>query len=556
MITPGSASADAIRHLGQGPITVRQLDALRDRARRFKPSGYDEDQRNRRDHLEGNTLPQTVAALKRRFPKTFDEFPRLSFSLLRHVAITDAGAYETPPERWIEFGGINLAELRRDESGAVVRKDDGTPVDIDLDDAEERSSQFANLVREARLNLKKREQERRLMAGKTVFAFVGWDQTRHKPIVRYYYPCDVDYIPHHSAPEDLDAAVCLMVRVQGPETEEEQEWTDLWHRTATDLDDGTVEYGPWIAERIGSKSGSTPLYGDDGVYPLRRFPWMALHDGLPDGSVFLDVERDLVDVANEYNANWCSHLRIADMHGFPPVFITGAEHLDGREMEIGPGRAVPLPEGALPQQFSSDVNSALTEANAGMLHVLSTTRQQSQGAYEPSAQAPASGVARQIQRIPQKRALDERKLIYKDFEESKFLPVLVEVSDYWGGTSIAHKPRVGTQSTEPGEPLDVAYRVQFADEPEYEDPEARQRRERERYDLGLITYATLSVRLGEYDDEDEAIKAYGEWAGQFGVKPPWQSSLPSLSQRLAEARPPVDREALRASLSTVKRPEE
>lgn len=497
---------DALRR--DGATTKKQLDIILGVARSAKPSGYDTHQQRVRSLYEGKLDALLAQELRRRYPRTHDRLPRVSIALARKIADEDATAYDQPPERWLTIRG-------------------------ERDDDDRRALDFAALVSGARMASAMREVERRLMLAKTVFLRVGFrpdvegrgavggvGEVRLTP----YWPSQVQVIPHHSAPDDLYSAVALLAETQGPQP---GRWWELWRREVVEDDSGApVSFGPWHAELVpdvddkdrGDLRHARPLFGD-GVYPLPTLPWVVLTDGMATGSVFLDEDRDIVQTVLSISSLLSTEMHKVDMSGHPQRWYSGNQ-TPVEELVGGPASVWQVGQGEQISQLPSDLTPHGRDLAVSITRYLAITRRQPGHAYDIEQAQVLSGVARKVERISADEARAERITGYRDVEEAVLLPIVVEVSDYWRGTSIGHAPRVAIDGAGQGRVLDdVAYHVDFAAPLTFDEPEAKERHARALLDSGVISAAKYAVLSGAYRNVEDAVQAgvVDELAGATAV---------------------------------------
>jgi hypothetical protein len=148
---------------------------------------------------------------------------------------------------------------------------------------------------------------------------------------------------------------------------------------------------------------------------------------------------------------------------------------------LGPGimPAVPLDDEIIPIAMSADFEG-MRAVTRGLLGAMAlTNRQRTEGYDVEAAGQPVSGVALKIKGEPQAKARQESVARAVKVHE-KLLAVMIEIHDYYRGTSIA----------DPG----ISARMRPTDPPEYEDREVTVRRLITLRDAGLAT--DFEVRMG------------------------------------------------------------
>jgi hypothetical protein len=518
---------EALRALERGSkrMTKAMLTSLLSVAMgEWKPARYDIEQVALRLRYEGRAAAIYRAARVRRYPATGRTMPDLAFNWVSLVANVDAAVYDYEPERYL---------VGADDK----RLEDETPA----------AKSFANLVRDAQLAVRMPELERRAMAARTMFAQVTWlgafDESNPragKPEVELYWPSDVYVIPHHTRPTDLSTAVALIARRSGPnglspliEGDVERlvsvadgsppfadsTWFVAWTRPCEEHPDGTIKrFGPWSAEYVNLRGESyIPFGSTDAESPLSRLPWCLYRVGMPQGCPYVDEDRDFPIVGDALNTTWSNLLHVADMQGHDQLFVAGSE-TDKQEVVLGPDVVLKIGAGETagmlsPQPKLEAMQAIATEA----MRALAVTRRQSPDAYATEPGPPLTGVSRRIANEPQDKARRERAHIAVDFEQQDLLPILMEVGSYWGEYQ--------------GLDGDVRPRMTPKDPPDFEDPEARQRRSVQARDAKLISDARCAVESGWYRSEDEAREALDK----IKAEAPPPVALPFGAQPLSRA---------------------
>jgi len=436
-------------------------------AKRWKPQGFDSHIAGVRKRYMGRQQDLVRAALRRRFPRTYQRMPCTPLSLLRFIASQDAAVYKAPPERPLALDGRDLP----DEDERVMRYHG-------------QLGQLAVLMPEV---------ERRAIAAKQSLLHVTWSTTSARLVLRMYWPDHVDVLPHQSAPTDLDQAVALIARVVSPDgVVSEDEWYQVWTRAVEEEPDGTPRsFGPWQV-RLMSRSGNASAASAE-TYAGERFPWLIYRTGIAQGSPWIDEDRDLVDVIDEFNVSRSNEMYTQDLQGHTQLVYAGHQ-ADVAELVIGPDELLKIGPGET--AIALDFHPKLSDMREGRkLHLreLATSRRNSPYAYVQDQQVVESGVARMMANIPHDEMLDEMVEFAVDFE-SQLLPTLVDVHDTFA----------------PGEPIHVegaTYAMRPRRRPLPEDPEGRQRRLIEAKDEGGITEARAWTEAGYYRSVEEAVRA-------------------------------------------------
>jgi len=494
----------------------------------WKPARYDAEQLALRQRYEGRAAGIYRAARMRRYPTSGLTMPDVAFNWTALVANVDAAVYDYEPERYL---------VGADDK----RIGDDTPA----------AKSFANLVRDAQLAVRMPELERRAMATRTMFTQVTWqgafdESNPHagKPTVETYWPSDVYVIPHHTRPTDLETCVALVARRSGPnglgplveanpdnmvqlvDTSApfaDSTWFVAWTRPVEENADGTIKsFGPWSAEHVNLKGESyIPFGSTDAESPLSRLPWAAYRVGTPQGCPYVDEDRDFPIIGDALNTTWSNLLHVADMQGHDQLWVSSTQ-TEKNEIAVGPDKLLKLAGGDTAGLLSPNPKLEAMQAIATeTMRALAVTRRQSPDAYATEPGPPLTGVSRRIANEPQDKARRERAHIAVDFEQGDLLPILMEVGRYWGEYE--------------GLSDDVRPRMTPKDPPDFEDPEAKQRRSISARDARLISDARCAVESGWYRSEDEAREALEKIKAEapapsmlpFGARPgsPMQRAL-------------------------------
>jgi hypothetical protein len=487
----------AIERGSQHLTKTMLVDLLNVAASSWKPLGYDEHQLRLRLRYEGRALELHREARRKRYPATFARMPDVSFNWTGLVAQVDSAVYDYEPDRYLE--GADGERLPNDDPA---------------------SQAFGKLVRDAQLALRMPELERRAMVARSVFALVTWlgafdeaNPRAGKPCIELYWPSDVYVIPHASRPTDLTSAVALIARRSGPTglaplapTEraslipiggtsvDDRTWYQVWTRPVEERPDGSIKrFGPWSVEHANLRGESYLAFGaTDAEYPLPHLPWCVYRVGNAEGCPYVDEDRDFPALVDALNVNWSNIVYVSDMQGHDQPVISG-HTTEAADVVVGPDTPIKIGPGETAQLLSPNPKLVdMLGINKTMMRTLAITRRQSPDAYATEPGPPLTGVSRKIANEPQDKARRERAHVAVDFERSQLLPLLLEVSEEWGDYGI---PTGLTPCMTPRDP------------PDFEDPEARQRRSIEAADKGWIDDARGATEAGWYKSRDEAETA-------------------------------------------------
>jgi hypothetical protein len=491
-------SAIDIIRAGRGAADTAGWLALKEAGERWRPSGYDANQIELRHYYEGKIADHLVAAVRERFPNSGKRMPLVPLNWAKLFAENAAAVYDYPPQRYLERDGKRL-EAEVHETDEVEQAPEDTARAID----------FASMVREAQLEVVLAEAERRTKLCKTVFLRVHSDSIEAaatgelpKTKVTPFWASDVMIIPHPRCPTSLTTAVALIARVSGADGVSSgcSTW-EVWTRGYEDGANKLPVFGPWRCElvterheRIGSTTKtSVELEVVWDPYPLKRLPWCALYDGLPEGCPFVDVDRNLVPLFDTINGSLMSEAFTVDMCA-APLLVGLTDKQQPNKIALGPGQLAWISRGDDLRSISQTPDlEGMRASNAALVASMAIThRQRPEGFDAQSRGEVASGVALKIKNEPQMKARQES--IARAIEtERALLAIMIEVNDYFRATSIAG----------PG----VVPVMRPQDPPEYEDKAVLQRRVIDAMDAGLIDDVEARVLSGYSRTRDEAKAA-------------------------------------------------
>lgn len=457
---------------GSQSVSKEMLHDLKNAAMMYKPShDYDSLITGIRHRYDGAGSQYIKQAIGRRYPSSGDRMPILPFNFVQRVAEVDASVYDWPPTREVFFQG---------------------------EPDPERQAELDELLSRARIDPVMVEAERRVAVAKTVFFRIGWDPVRDAVSLGLYWPSDVLVIPHWARPSDLSTAICVMARIKSPRGDKKA-WWEVWTRPAEDeLDEnGMPQLGPISVEMV-SEEGETmlPFGSEDALYEEGLpMPWVALHSALPQGCPFAYADRDLPVIADEINVGWANLLLTADYQAHDEVVYKTNREVTGL-ISAGPGQAHKI---GTDEDLQVLTHSADMAAQFNILDratkTLAVTRGQPEDAYSTDGGQVLSGVSRKIKNLPATKRRMQQSWFSVYFEETALLPGMAAISDLYGQTNILD---------EAGE---VSFRMTVSDEPEFEDPDAKQRRVLELKGENLISEAEAMVELGYYGSLSDAVAA-------------------------------------------------
>ncbi len=508
-----AALIDALRN--DGTSDRKQLDLMMQHAGCIKPTvgtgkyaRYDAHHERLAQMYANNQEAHTREELASAFPETHSRMSVETHGITRRTAIEEGVAYSQPPERWLTVDGLRFT--------------DGEVADPDTETNDpavgERQAQFEEAVHLARLHKKLLEVGRRVVIANTVFVRLAWRKAIPgraavnnvgRAVLDVYWPHQVQVATHHSAPNDLYSAYLLIATAPGPDGA----WAEVWRREVIEDEFGELEgFGPWRAERIpvggdedeDDKRVARPLFGD-GEYPLETLPWVVYHDGEPTHGVFVEGGRDLVRTNLNLNRVSSDDLYSLAQGAHRQVVIqSDTLRKEGSDITWGPGEALLLGSTETASALPPGTTTMARERNEQRLRSLAVERRLPAHRFDTDTTRIESGLAKQVQDIPATEARLEREETYKDLEEEALLPILVEISDYWGHTTIAHKKRIGTSTAAGALEEGVRFHVSFSGQTEYETKEAKERWAGALLDRKVITPARYSVLSDAYGSIEEA----------------------------------------------------
>lgn len=457
--------------------TRAEVQWMLDVVARHRPAGYYEHQVGVRLRYDGHQRRFLDEALRRRFPQTHDAMPRVALNWLELIASQDAGVYQLAAERWLE-----------DAAGVRIAAEDP------------RAIEWAATLADADIDARMPEAERRACAALTLFARVRWSQPpgkRGRAVVDLRWPHEVGVICHHCAPEDIDYATLVVAETTGPTGVQAQaRWFEVFSRDwEEDAAGALVAFGSWRRHLVSSDGDALATATDDATIWDGPLPWAVVTVGIPQGSVYVDRDRDLVDVVDALNVSRSSEQHTLEVQGHTPLVYAGSQ-FEAASMRAGPDVVNRIGAGETLSTLSMDPKlEDMRESRKLATRELAITRRNAPGAYATEPGPPQSGVARVVEQIPHDTMLRERAHTWVAFEQRALLPLLVDAHDRYAEPERA---RIG---------VDVRTRMKPAAAPTYEDPEARQRRALEAKDARLISEARAAVEAGWYATTADAVAA-------------------------------------------------
>ena len=485
--------------------TLAEMEQV-DRAMRLnKPPGYDQHIEGLRARYLGDAKRFVVEKQRARFKKTHDAMPTESLPYLRFLAASDAGVYRLPPER--------------------------TPTDPTTGEPltdEVRLRAFNALLEGADLDGKAPEIERRAIAAKTLFVLPRWfrppsENAGGRLILEQFWSDDVGVLCHRSDPGNFDLCLVLKAKIASRTgVASATQWFSLWVREFEEDEAGELmKLGPWRVHLVNSRgeyaippNDDRTLYVDNAGNPL-PLPWVLIRLGDAAGCIYVDEDRDLMDVVDGLNVSRNSRKLTVDMQGHTPVVYAGNQKKPGTVV-WGPGEVTEIGDKETMTTLALDPKIEEMQHEAELdLNELGRVRRNPAGYATRDGQV-ASGVARQIENEPHEALLDENAHTFRLIEQNALLPAMVRVHDAFSGN-----PPIGP----------CGFRVMTRKPPPPEEPEAKLRRLQAEVDAGILTPAQMAVELGRYPNVDAAKKA--GISGDLKTKPSSSTTLPPRFDQVA-----------------------
>ncbi len=516
---------------GRGVHDTAGFRALKEEAERWKPADYDEHQINLRHQYEGNIAPHLEAARKVRFENTGTRMPLVPLNWAALTANNGASVFDYPAAWYLERDGERVYAESPDQDTSPAQ---------DTGD-QQRAADFAEMVKEAHLELVMAEAERRGVLARTIFLRVHSDSLEAiasgKPpptVVTPFWPNDVLVLPHPRSPASLSTAVALIARVSGDTGVKGGGVTwEVWTRAFTDDADGNVQsFGKWRCELVEERSGSEEVtirvlrwkMPDGSVvdeWPLTMLPWIVWHNGIADGP-FLDVDRNIVGLFDTMNLSHGAELFAVDMNA-AAILFRKSDAISPQSIVLGPGAMPTIKSDETIESLAMGADFAgIRASNNALVSTFAMTVRQSASDFDATGStAPSSGVALKIRNEPQAKARLEAIARAREMA-SRLLPVMAEVHDNWRATSILDEG--------------ITFCMEPKDPPEYEEKEATQRRALDANAAGLISDARTAVECGYYRTEEEATAAIEKIRAEKAARP----SMMRQHLDMITAKPPAD----------------
>ena len=486
----GQATADVIARIERdvGLIGRDELMDLLEVARLQKPAGYDQHQRDIAQLHQGKQEAITRRAIQRRYPSTARKYDTLPVNVTRTKANLEAQAYRQPIERWLTVNGERPGA--RGEDGVV------------LEDEIPRQDALREAIKRARLSVVLPELERRTMTSLTHFARMrplvpGHDRSAASIEMRLFWPYQVrviedpEYRGHFWAAKHIMASIGTNLRARGNPR--------IWEVCSL-LGDERVEGG--IRYRYGithiDEAGNVLKRH---IHAGSRHPWLVMHKGEPQGSLWLDEDRDQVRVQENLNVTISQWMMREDYQNHRKAWAAGdLAKMKGTKLSGGPGSFTTFPEGTQVGEFGATLDETTLRNLESVMKLLGNSWQQNPDQWATKPGQPLSGTSRLVRNEPALQKRREHVDTFTAWEETALLPLLAEQADLW-----LH-PNGATQRRILGD--GVKLHAKFPEPPQYEEPEAKRLRYSNMMRDGWISPAEAAVKGGAgYQTVEEAIAA-------------------------------------------------
>lgn len=462
MLSMNSASDALIEQIRQdaGAWSPDQLSGLLTLGRKQRAADYDAVVAGLARRYSGDQQAIVREALRKAYPRTSDRMPIDPVNWLRFFARQDSGVYSVPATR------------------ALV--DEATGEQIPGDDP--RMVAFSDAVEELALDVLMPEIERRCATGiRAAAVLVGWRSiagVEGKPVAHLYYPHDVVTIAHHSAPDEDEAFWFVALRQATSSGDSPMWW--VWSREFTEDDQGNVaSWSPWSHRRV-SEDGkiATASMAYDGILPIAF-----VRTETAQGGFWPDPDRDVAANVDTLNVSRSNRQHVVNMQAHAQAVYSGTMR-ETSELVGGPDAVVHVGSGEVLQYLTPSADHAAIQASSSRdLQELGVSRGNSPDAYAVEPGAPQSGVSRLIANAPHDQRIAEMRPIFRDFEQSELLPIVLDVLARFDPES-------------PASFDGVAPVVTLGAAKQYEDESAKQARVLELLGAKLIDEADARVMLG------------------------------------------------------------
>jgi hypothetical protein len=410
MLPISSVASDAIvAQIRQdaGVWRPEQLRELLAAGRRQRAADYDSVVKGLAVRYSGDQQAIVRDALRKAYPRTGDRMPVDPVNWLRFFSRQDSGVYTVPATR------------------ALV--DDATGEQLPDDD--ERVAAMNEALEDIAIDVLMPEVERRAATGvRSAVVVVGWRRydaaDDGEPVAHLYWPHDVVTIAHPSAPDEDEMLWFVALRQSSPSGQDGAEVWWVWSREWTEDDRGNVQaWAPWTHRRVSDDMAlvtASEVY--EGILPIAF-----LRTEVASTGIWPEPDRDVIANVDALNVARSNRQHVVNMQAHAQAVYSGTMR-ETRELVGGPDAVIHVGGGESLQYLTPSADHAAIEASATRdLQELGVSRGNSPDAYAVEPGAPQSGVSRLIANAPHEQRIAEMRPIFRDFEESELIPILLDV---------------------------------------------------------------------------------------------------------------------------------
>jgi hypothetical protein len=472
MLTLNAASDALVEQIRNdaGAWTPDQLSDLLTIGRRQRAADYDAVVSGLARRYSGDQQIIVREALRRAYPRTGDKMPVDPINWLRFFARQDSGVYMTPATR----------ALVDATTGEQLAEDDP------------RAEAFADALEDLALDVIMPEVERRAATGvRAAAVLVGWRKVadEQEPVAHIYWPHDVVTIAHPSAPDEDEAFWFVALRQATEQTASSSPVWWVWSREFVEDAQGNVaSFSPWSHRRV-SEDGKVQTASE--AYP-GILPVAFLRTEPGNGGWWPAPDRDVSVNVDTLNVSRSNRQHVVNMQAHAQAVYSGTMR-ETSELVGGPDAVIHVGNGEVLQYLTPSADHAAIQISATRdLQELGVSRGNSPDAYAVEPGAPQSGVSRLIANAPHDQRIAEARPIFRDFEESELLPIVLDVLTHFSPTAPA--------SFEGCTPV-----VTLGTAKVYEDDAVKTQRVLDLLNAKIIDEADARVMLGLSSSRDDAL---------------------------------------------------
>jgi hypothetical protein len=421
-------------------------------------------------HLRGHGRADTVAQLRRVFPKTYDRMVPVVLPVLPKLVGELAHVYGGDGEKFEVLGEPTIAE-------------DGSIVETVIPG-------FAEVVDRAALVPKLKEVNRLTTAIRRTYVRVTWDDKLGRIVLTIFTPDAV--FPHFAADSyDLDQAAGVLLRVADAHIDgkpvKRWEWWSAGDKARGIPPDNFVIDEKGNVTRPADGVGNP--FKDDAGNPV--VPLVSFGDADTDAGYWLKPREDWLEQQRSVNVDTTSARHIARVTGFgvwtaQAASVNGAEDWPG-ENTLSPDEILPVPKGWTLENVAAQADlKGLDESAQSFIRTITSLNNLPPGSVLSEGRQVPSGVALQIERAP----LDETRATQVDNYRESTTRLLDLIRYVWNDGHAASEQFRGTSRWTPG-----------AVKPP-EDPEARNRIDKQQIDMGIDSPVTVHMRRAKVSREE------------------------------------------------------